>query len=342
MYHGRFKKSHYEAGFHWGELLYRRGVFITHQPTFTITPKRRAFANQCLPIYEQYFPEILEEIKGVAAGQKASYEDFYTFLFSMYCFAFQHHCTCMAWKDEDHILFGRNSDFLVSLEKLYMNCLYQLDHAYAFQGNTTAFIEMEDGINEYGLAVGLTFLYPAVVKPGINAGLLVRLLLEKCKTTKEAIAVLKQVPIASQQAITIADPYGYLAVVECNCEKTVVIKPDQNGRFLVSTNEFQAQEMQAYQNKCVDNWRAEERYSVAYHALTNHKYIPPLTLMKNILSGKYGFMCQYDRTQDADTVWSVLYDIKQRSIYRVEGNPGRKPFRRDTRMKFQPSSSSNS
>ena len=28
-----------------------------------------------------------------------------------------------------------------------MNCLYNLDNVYAFNGNTTAFIEMEDGIN---------------------------------------------------------------------------------------------------------------------------------------------------------------------------------------------------
>lgn len=30
---------------------------------------------------------------------------------------------------------------------------------YAFNGKTTVFIEMKDGINEYGLAVELTFYY---------------------------------------------------------------------------------------------------------------------------------------------------------------------------------------
>ena len=28
MYHGRFKKSHYEAGFNWGKLLYKNGKII--------------------------------------------------------------------------------------------------------------------------------------------------------------------------------------------------------------------------------------------------------------------------------------------------------------------------
>ena len=124
-------------------------------------------------IYEKYYPEILEEIRGIADGQRSSYEDLYTFLISMYCFEFNNHCTCIAVKNKDNILFARNSDFLVSLEKLYMNCLYDLDNVYAFNGNTTAFIEMEDGINEYGLAVGLTFVYPTVIKAGFNSGMLV-------------------------------------------------------------------------------------------------------------------------------------------------------------------------
>lgn len=166
MYHGRFKKSHYEAGFNGGRLLYENHKKISDNPTFKITKERRKFADKCLSIYEKFYPEVLDEIKGLANGQNGTYEDFYTFLLSMYCFEFDNHCTCFAFSDHNNIILGRNSDFLVSLEKLYMNCLYHLDKAYAFNGNTTAFIEMEDGMNEYGLAVGLTFIYPTIVKPG--------------------------------------------------------------------------------------------------------------------------------------------------------------------------------
>ena len=67
---------------------------------------------------------------------------------------------------------------------------------------------MEDGVNEYGLAVGLTFIYPQDIIPGFNAGMLVRYLLEKCKTVKEAISFLKEVPIASNQTITLSDSIG--------------------------------------------------------------------------------------------------------------------------------------
>lgn len=34
------------------------------------------------------------------------------------------------------------------------------------------------------------------------------------------------------------------------------------------------------------------------------------------------------------TVWSVIYDVKNKRIFRVEGNPSRKKFVEDSRMKF--------
>ena len=127
MYHGRFKNSHYEAGYKWGSLLYKNGNIISNQHTFVITKERKEFAKECLPMYEKYYPEILEEIRGIADGQRSSYEDLYTFLISMYCFEFNNHCTCIAVKNKDNILFGRNSDFLVSLEKAnYMDWQYSL------------------------------------------------------------------------------------------------------------------------------------------------------------------------------------------------------------------------
>ncbi len=334
MYHGRFKGTHYNAGYKWGELLYKNNNIISNKHTFIITEERKNFSKQCLPIYEKYYPEILEEIKGIAEGQKSSYEDLCTFLLSMYCFEFDNHCTCLAMKNENNIIFGRNSDFLVSIENLYMNCLYKLENSYAFNGNTTAFVEIEDGINEYGLAVGLTFIYPTITKAGFNSGMLVRYLLEKCKTTNEAIEKLKTLPIASQQTLTIADSIGNIVIAECNAENIEIIKPNKDENFVTTTNEFNSEKMKEYNNYNIDNWKAEERYFASYNTLKENSNNFSIELTKDILSGKYGFMCQYDRKTNADTVWSVIYDIKNKKIYRVEGNPSRKEFKEDTRLKF--------
>ena len=51
-----------------------------------------------------------------------------------------------------------------------------------------------------------------------------------------------------------------------------------------------------------------------------------------LLSGKNGFICQYDRKTGKDTVWSVIYDLTNNKIYRTEGNPSRRKFKEDTRF----------
>ncbi len=331
MYHVRLKGTHYEAGYKWGKLLLDHGKTLEHCPTFTPNDEMREFAQRCREEYRKYYPELLDEIQGIADGQQLPARTLETILFSMYCMRFDNRCSCFAFSNANEIIFARNSDFLVSIEKLYMNCLYTLDGAYAFNGNTTAYVEMEDGINDQGLAAGLCFVYPKVSKPGFNAGMLIRYILEKCKTTGEAINALYCLPIASSQTITLADRNGDIAVVECNAEKLVVIKPDPGKNFVVATNCFLSSEMLQYRNTEIDDWRADERYHTAQNALTDHHAALSVMLAKDILAGKYGFMCQYDRKKNADTVWSVVYDLKRKQIWRVEGNPSRKPFKEDVR-----------
>ena len=103
----------------------------------------------------------------------------------------------------------------------------------------------------------------------------------------------------------------------------------------MATNDFNSNKMKHYNNYEIDTWKAEERYFVAYNILKNLKDNYSFDLIRDILSGKYGFMCQYDRKNDADTVWSVIYDIRNNAIYRVEGNPKRKKFKLDTRLKLK-------
>lgn len=151
MYHGRFKGSHNEAGFQYGAFLKNHGKIIHGSPTSTITDELPAFAKSCLPVYREYYPEVLEEMQGMADGQCSPLEYIADLLLPMYCFEPDHHCTAFAVADGTTIMLCKNSDFLVSHEKLYMNCLYALSGAHAFNGNTTAFIQIEDGMNEKGL-----------------------------------------------------------------------------------------------------------------------------------------------------------------------------------------------
>lgn len=329
MYHSRWKGCHYEAGLRYGNMLYKNGV--NPMSSISISNERKEFTVKCIPIYEKFYPEIVEEIKGMADGLKINYIDVASFLFTMYCFTFDNKCSCLAISNEEKIFFARNSDFIVSIEKLCDSAYYKLNNAYSFIGNTTAWTEMEDGINEHGLAVGLTFIYPIKIKPGLNAGMLVRYILEKCKTTDEAILALKKLPIASPQTITLADKLGNIAVVECNCDKVIVLAPQQGKDYVFTTNHFVSEEMQEYQFNGVDDIYSHERYETLVNAFSSTQE-RSIDFIKNILSGNMGFMCQYDRKKGIDTVWSSIYDLTDDTIFRVEGNPSRKSFNQDKRL----------
>jgi predicted choloylglycine hydrolase len=330
MYKPRFRGKHYDFGYRFGSLIYQRGV--KPEKYFKLTHQRRQFGDECASICKNVFPEVMEEIRGLADGTRIPFRDFASFIFCMYCFEFQNWCTCFACKDKENIIFGRNSDFATSIQGQYESAFYRPLGGYSFIGNSTAMVQMEDGINEHGLAAGLTFINLKVVKPGLNAGLVLRYFLEKCRNVKEALDCLPGIPLSSAQTFILVDKRGEMAVVESNCKKTVVLRPHKSEKFMVTANQFRSADMQQYRDN-VDDLKAEDRYRTAYNALkSSDKY--SIGLAKDILSGKHGFMCQYDRSKGLDTVWSTIYDLRNNKVLRADGNPSRAKFQEDRRLSF--------
>ena len=59
----------------------------------------------------------------------------------------------------------------------------------------------------------------------------------------------------------------------------------------------------------------------------------PVAFSQAMLAGKFGFMCDYVRDENFDTVWSSVYALNDLSVYRAEGNPARAHFYEDTRLR---------
>lgn len=336
MYHEQFSGTHYEIGFHWGSCLAKHGDYLLDTIGFPMTSERMRFSSDCVPIYQSYFPEIIEEIHGIAEGQQCDFETLQAFLFSMYAMPPMCRCSCFAVSNNSQILFGRNSDFLTELEDSNRNVIYRFpSNSYAFTGNTTAFVEIEDGLNEHGLAVGLTSIYPQNIRPGMNAGLLLRFFLEKCRTAAEVISAVKTLPISSAQTFTVADSTGEIAVVECDCDEIAVIYPTESSSYVCATNLFHTDSLSRKNCPAIDNWNADLRY----RTLTSFLHLHCADLVPedaaNLLSGKHGFLCQYDRMTGKDTVWSVIYNLTSHQILRAEANPSQHPFIEDTRFPWE-------
>jgi predicted choloylglycine hydrolase len=119
--------------------------------------------------------------------------------------------------------------------------------SYASFGFTQFLIGRADGMNEKGLVCGLhivSFRYPA---PGFLASLIVRMILDRCATTEEAIRLLHKVPHGFCYNFSLLDAAGDGAVVEAAPRNIAV----RRGTDLACTNHFQSRLMKPLNPKFV-------------------------------------------------------------------------------------------
>jgi predicted choloylglycine hydrolase len=211
------------------------------------------------------------------------------------------------------------------LKKVSHSLYYEPANKNKFVLNTSSFINGEEGMNEFGLVAAMTFVIPkqGEVEPGFNSVFLVRYILENCKTVQEGIIALQKLPIASSCNILLADKQKEMIVAECNPNKINLRKPDTNQNnedFIVSVNHFTSQSMQKYDRSNQNIYSSKVRYETAYNALNKFDLEDELEYAKNILRGKYGFMCQYRRIK-FETIWSTIFDVTENKMFLAKGNP---------------------
>ena len=118
-------------------------------------------------------------------------------------------------------------------------------------------------------------------------------------------------------------------MAECTPKKLFFRKPASDENFIVAANHFISEEM-SYNNACII-YSSDIRYQTAYNALKNIDFINGIEHAKAILSGKHGFICQYHKVLNFETIWSSVFDISNGKIFRAEGNPSRATFKEDVR-----------
>lgn len=314
----------YEVGKQRAIQMLELGVYEPELYKQGLSEHRIAYGKECISVYKAYDAYFIEELQGFCDTLQCDIDDMTGFLLGMYACTADVLCSCFAYSTETQVALGRNSDFLKAIKPYCLQERIHIDGLYRYIGHSTAFIELEDGMNEYGFCVGLTFVRPKVIKAGFNAGMLVRYLLGHCKRVEEAIEILRILPIGSSQTLTMADADGHIAVVECNCEKVEVITSSD---VVYATNAFHSDAMATYRlEETLDDLQSEKRMCTLTEAL-GHKLID-LSYAMEVLQGKHGFLCQYPDAIPADTVWSVLYLPISKEIYLVDGNPKNQSFDR--------------
>lgn len=340
MYHPRLKGTPYAMGQKMGAIFKKANArFPIHLDAF-----QTEFGKASGRLLKQHFPEAAEEIRGVTDVIGYDNELFTAWMMCMGCCldfdeadcVESRGCTAFSFVHNGQVFSARDNDLPPFLKTVSKSVLYQPENKNRFIFNTSSFINGEEGINQHGLVAAMTFVKPKIeeIKPGLNSVFLVRYILENCNSMDEGIEALQNLPIASSCNILLTDKTGKMVVVECNPLKMHIRQPEQNERgedFIITVNHFTSEEMRPHDASDRNVYSSEIRFQTAYKALKSMDYSDGLEHAKAILSGRHGFMCQYAKSLNFETIWSSVFDLTGGRIYLAGGNPRRTKFKEDKR-----------
>ena len=141
-------------------------------------------------------------------------------------------------------LYGRNYDYdarrydkmLIAIQPKGVN---------ASIGFSERFTGRVDGMNEHGLCVGLHQVNQAAWQPGLVCMLIVRMVLDQCATTRDAVKLLRSIPHGLGFNYSLTDASGAAAVVEASPAALAVHEGEQLG----CSNHFRAPALLAYNRR---------------------------------------------------------------------------------------------
>lgn len=340
MYHLRLKGEHYQMGVKRGNIFKRSKIYFPLKlDDFQIEHGKRSEE-----ILRAYFPEVCEEIRGVSDTVGADYISFASWMLCMGCCMYNleenvpeiRGCTAFAYSKGGRVIYGRNNDLPPYLRDGSKSEIYSPAKGSRFNITTSSFINGEEGLNEHGLAVAMTFVMTPLsnIRAGFNSCFIVRYLLEKADSAEKAKALLMELPVASSCNILIADKSGRMMVIECTPFRKRVRDAVQadGGKIICTVNSFTSEEMKSYDASNGNDYGSEKRYSVVMDSFSKYIRDDYIESTKKLLKGDYGFMCQYDYDPCFETVWSSVFDLESLMIYRAEGDPRKKKYIADGRL----------
>ncbi len=189
---------------------------------FSLSSAERAFRG--------YAPNLWEEFCGLSEGLEQPLAKTLTD-FGNWRLAYPMGCSALMAKG----LYGRNYDFRPRDYEPRFAAM-QPHGVHASFGFSHFLVGRLDGMNEHGLCVGLHAVNLARPGPGFLPTLIVRMTLDQCATTAEAVAFLTRVRHGFSYNYSLIDSAGDAAVVEFSPRNVDV----RRGVAIVCTNHFQS------------------------------------------------------------------------------------------------------
>lgn len=192
-------------------------------------------------IYSTFAPHLLDELEGLSQGLEIPLNKAASLL-SGYDVPKTEAMGCSAIITKE--FYVRNYDFSPDLYDGLFS-LIQPDTAFATAGYNLQILGRHDGVNQEGLVAGLHFVSNNDYTKGIAAWTAIRMLLDSCATTDDAINMLKEIPHAACYNFSLGDIQGNIAEVEASPGKVIVRREPA---LLSCVNHFQDNKLK-YKNR---------------------------------------------------------------------------------------------
>ncbi len=274
-------------------------------------------------LFDEFCPGINEEIAGFADAIETPIENilYYTMTY------LKPGCSGMAilpsMTEDKHTLVARNYDMSDEADEMTF-CTTRIEGKHAHIGSSMILFGRGDGINDQGLVAVQTsngmpvgefefMRKPAIV--GLQFWAVIRAILEQCSTVNEALALMKDMPIAYNINLILSDKKGNAALFGTLDGHKAVKKIDASTKeqFLCATNHVVLPEFKHFEEKKMKN--SVIRYELINNTLKNNSNIKKEDL-KNLLSKKYpeGLSCNYYE-DFFGTLRSMILDSTEAAAY---------------------------
>jgi hypothetical protein len=166
-------------------------------------------ASENEKVIAAHFPELLEEIRGMAEGARLAYDSLLLETAYPFVAGTPSNCTIIsafgnATRDRGPIV-GRNYDFLPDFEKCnQLRSITGKNAKFSFVGGTVTMLGVEEGMNNAGLFIGDAGWEPKELPSsrGLSSRQIMQMVLENCVSVDTAIDFINQTPKFANNAGT--------------------------------------------------------------------------------------------------------------------------------------------
>jgi len=312
--------SAYEVGRQQAEVLKRENPEAAKWfASASVDPKKMGFGSfgELQAFYEEYCPGITDEIVGFADGLGVKPDRLQIYNPPIY---HPGNCSQIAVlssvTSDGHVYVGRSYEFNHNENDLRL-CTVRIKGKVKHIGFTELLLGRDDGVTEHGLCVtfsgGGTFKREPR-KRGFNFFLIVRTLLDNCKSVAEAVEHLRKTPMSGFWNFLMTDRNDNAALMQFFDGDYSVkqIGKDSTEQILFSTNHYVLPDMVKYQ-KYARDWilkNSKKRFELIGATLS--RVAPNISKedIRNLLSTEiYDGVCGHYYTDYFGTLFSIIYDL---------------------------------